>query len=111
VLTRVVHGSSFLVKVGVPAAGRITISGAAVRTVGRSVAGAGAYALTGTLTQAARRTLARRHQLTLRLQVAYAPPGASARTASVGLTVMPALRHRSRHARRATATTIRRAGK
>jgi hypothetical protein len=110
VLTRAVHGASFVVKVGVPAAGRITISGAGIGTVRRSVARAGTYAVGVSLTQAARRALAKAHRLSVRLVVGYAPPGSGAQTASMRLTVMPALGHRSRHARRAT-TTTRRAGK
>jgi hypothetical protein len=110
VLTRAVRGTSFLVKVGVPAAGRITISSADIGTVRRSVARAGMYAVRVSLTEAARRALARAHRLSVRLEVGYAPPGASAQMASMRLTVMPSLSHRSRHARRAT-TTTRRAGK
>jgi hypothetical protein len=110
VLTQAVRGTSFLVKVGVPAAGRITISGAGIGTVRRSVARAGTYAIRVSLTQAARRALAKAHRLSVRLLVGYAPPGAGAQSASVRLTVMPSLGHRSRHARRAT-TTTRRAGK
>jgi hypothetical protein len=110
VLTRTVHGSPFLVTVRVPGAGRITISGAGIGTVRRSVAGAGTYAIRVSLTQATRRVLARTHRVGLTLHVGYASPRAAAQTASVRLAVMPALRRGARRARRATNAT-RRAGK
>jgi hypothetical protein len=102
VLTPVVRGTSFLVRVSVPAAGRITITGAGISTVRRSVNGAGTYAIRVSLTPAARRALGRQHRLSVMLRVGYGPPGAGARTASVRLTVMPAVRHNARHARRAS---------
>jgi hypothetical protein len=101
VLTRAVHGASFVVKVKAPSAGRISITGTGIGTVRRLVARAGTYGFGVSLTPAARRTLARRHALVLALRVGFAPPGAGAEAASVRLTVMPALRHRPRHARRA----------
>ncbi len=105
VLTRTVHGATFLVKVNVPSAGLITITGAGVRTVHKSVSHAGTYALRVTLTQKARAMLARSHRLGLRLRVGYAPPGASAQATIVRVPVLPAVTRRTNHARRATSST------
>lgn len=109
VLTRAVHGDAFLIRVNVPGRGRIAITGAGIRTVGRSVSRAGTYSLRVTLTASDKRRLARRHRLKLKLRVSYAQPGAAARTVVVPLTVERALPHSSRRARRATSAT-RRAG-
>jgi hypothetical protein len=105
VLTQVVRGATFSLRVRVPAGGRITVSGAGVGRVGRSVPRAGTYAVKVTLTMAARGRLARGHGLRLKLRVGYAPPGAAARAATVALTVEPALIRRARHARRAATRT------
>jgi hypothetical protein len=105
VLTRTVRGTTFVVRVRVPGAGRVAISGAGVGTLGRSVARAGSYALRVALAPAARRALRRRHRLAVMLRVAYDPPGASAAVASFRVTVLPALRHTTRRARRATVRT------
>jgi hypothetical protein len=102
VLTRTVRGSTFMVAVRVPGAGRITIAGAGIRTVHRSVPRAGTYKLPVTLTAGEKRLLARTHKLTLQPRVTYTPPGDSAQDATVRVTVMPALRQRTRHARRAS---------
>lgn len=99
VLTRTVHGPSFLVKVNVPGAGRITIAGPEVRIVRRSVAHAGTYRLRMKVTGAARRALTRRHKLRLTLRVRYAPPGSGAQSATVRLTLLPAIHHTVRHVR------------
>jgi hypothetical protein len=94
VLTRTVHGATFLVAVRVPGAGLITIAGAAIRTLSRRVSGAGAYRLRVTLLPSARRALARTHRLRLALRVTDHPAGATATAASVALTVISPLNHR-----------------
>jgi WD40-like Beta Propeller Repeat len=98
VLSRVVHGSTFFLRVRVPGPGRITVTGNGIRGLSRFVGRAGTYALKVTLTAQAKRTLARKPKLKLTLRVAYQPPGASTSTATVSLTVKPALRHRRRAA-------------
>ena len=75
-LSRVVHGSSFVLKVSVPGRGRVTISGAGVGTVGKSVSKAGTYAFRVTLTSKEKRLL--RHKRKLKVRVSYAPAGGGA---------------------------------
>ena len=103
VLTRTVHGATFLVKVKVPGAGRITITGAGIRTVHRSVSKAGTYKLRVTLTAKEKRLLKHQRKLRLTLQVRYTPSGGASSVATVRLTVEPALRHTA--ARRARAAS------
>jgi hypothetical protein len=85
VLSRVVRGSRFSLTVSVPGAGRITIAGAGIRTVRRSVSGAGTYRLKVSLTAQARKALKRK--LKLRLGVGYAPASGQSSRATVALTV------------------------
>jgi hypothetical protein len=72
-----VRTARFFVSVSAPGKGRITISGSGIRTIGRSVSGAGRYRLRVQLTPAERRLLRRRHSLRLALRVVYAPSAAS----------------------------------
>jgi hypothetical protein len=81
----VVHGSTFLLGIEVPGAGRVTVAGAGVRTAAQSFAAAGAYRVRVTLTAGERRALKRRRRLRLTLRVAYAP--ASGPASSVAVTV------------------------
>lgn len=87
VVKKVVHGARFRMSVKVPAKGRITINGAHVRKVTKSVAGAGTYNLTVTLTAKARRKLRHRRSLKLVLRVGYLPVGGGPSHATVRLTV------------------------
>lgn len=96
VVTRVVHGTSFLISVSAPAKGRITIGGAAIRTVSRAVATAGTYRLRIRLTSRGRRALASTRMLKLRLRVHYEPSSGPASVANVTLTVKPALKRGQR---------------
>jgi hypothetical protein len=102
VLSRVVRGSTFLLHVRVPARGRITIAGAAIRTARRSIARAGTYRIRVTLTPSARKALRDRHSHSLRLtvHVGYRPASGTSSSAAVRLTVKPAQR---RHGRAKTA--------
>jgi hypothetical protein len=95
VLSRVVHGSRFVLRVRVPAKGRITITGHGIRTVRRSVATEGIYRVRVKLTRHAAGALHRRHSLSLKLRVRYAPASGRASIATVRLTVLP-VRHRHR---------------
>jgi hypothetical protein len=87
VLTRVVHGSRFLVAVKVPGKGRITISGAAVTTVRKSVFKAGTYKLRVTLTAKGKRALRHKRKLKFKLRVGYVPGTGASSSATVALTV------------------------
>jgi NHL repeat len=91
-LSRVVRGSTFLVAVKVPGKGRVTISGAGIKTVRKLVSKAGTYRLRVTLTAEEKKALKRKGNLKLGLRVAYAPAGGQTQTATVRITVKPALR-------------------
>jgi DNA-binding beta-propeller fold protein YncE len=101
VLSRIVHGSTFLITVSVPGKGWITITGVGIKAVRKSVAHAGTYRLKITLTRAARSVLRSKHKLKLRLRIAYAPAGGSLSSISFSLTVKPAPHPHRRHAGRA----------
>jgi hypothetical protein len=90
VLSRVVHGSTLVLRVQVPGKGRITITGAGIRAVHRSVAKGGTYRIEVTLTREARSTLRHKHKLRLRLRVRFAPASGQSSAATVVLTVEPA---------------------
>jgi hypothetical protein len=75
------------VQVRVPDAGRITLAGAAINSIGRSIARAGIYRLRIQLTPNARRALRRQHKLKLRLRFGYAPPTGRSSSITVSLTV------------------------
>ena len=87
--TRIVHGSTFLLTVRVPATGLIAITGTGIRTVRRAIAKAGSYQLRVTLTPDARRALHRSHELKLTIHVVYEPANGTASAASFPLTVKP----------------------
>ena len=101
-VTHTVRGARFLIAVKAPGPGRLTISGAEIGTVSRTVTHAGTDKLRVALTRKAGMLLARRHRLRLTLRVRYAPPGAGAQTAIVRLLVKPAVRHRTHGGRRAS---------
>jgi DNA-binding beta-propeller fold protein YncE len=104
VLSRVVHGSTFFLRVRMPAGGSVTVSGAEVKQVTRVMADGGIYRVRVSLTANAKRALARRHRLTVTLRAAYAPAGGGAvSVAHVRLTVEPAIVGRARRAKDARA--------
>ena len=78
VLSKTVHGSTLLLKVSVPGEGRITISGAGIGTVGKTVSKAGTYTLRVTLTTKEKRLLRPKRKLKLKLRVSYAQAGGGA---------------------------------
>jgi hypothetical protein len=86
ILSRVVHGSSFRLRVSVPVKGRITITGTGIKTVRRAAARAGTYQLTVSLTPKWRRALKHKRKLKLELQVGYQPASGQLSTATVVLT-------------------------
>jgi len=93
VLSKTVHGSTFFVRVKVPARGRITISGNGVKRMTRSIGKGGTYQLKVTLTATQNRMLNRSHKLKVKVRVAYAPATGNASVATAKLTVMSATRH------------------
>ena len=86
VVKRSVKGSAFSVTVKVPAGGRVTITGAGIRTAHKVVSKAGSYRLRVGLTARERRLLNRRRRLKLMLHVAYAPAHGSASHVSFSIT-------------------------
>jgi hypothetical protein len=88
ILSTSVRGAGgFLLSVRVPGKGRITISGAGLRRVTRSVGKAAIYHVRVRLTARARSALRHRHRLRLRVRVGYRPASGSSSTATVALTV------------------------
>jgi hypothetical protein len=87
VLSRSVRGPSFVVKVRVPAKGRVTVTGRGVKSIKRSLGKAGTYSVKVSLTPAARSTLRHKRKLKLALRVGYTPASGSASSTSVSLTV------------------------
>jgi hypothetical protein len=71
VLRRSAHGSTLTFVVRVPAAGRIGVRGTLVRGISRAVSRDGTYRLRVRLTAHARRLLAHRHVLRVRVRVSY----------------------------------------
>jgi Tol biopolymer transport system component len=71
VLRRSAHGSTLAFVVRVPAAGRIGVRGALLQGTSRSVSHGGSYRLRVRLTAHARRLLAHRHVLRVRVRVSY----------------------------------------
>ena len=70
----------------VPAAGRVTIAGAGIKHVGKTVRRAGSYRLRVTLTAKEAKTLKHRHKIRLKLRVHYAPRAGRASTATLSIT-------------------------
>ena len=70
---KVVTGTAAGLRVKVPGAGRITASGASLRTVRRTTARATTYTVKVALTATARKQLAKHRKLAVRVKVAFAP--------------------------------------
>ncbi len=87
-LNRVVHGSTFFLRVEVPGRGEVRITGAGIKTVGRTVTRAGTYQLRVSLTASARRRLSRKRKLKLKLRARYSSVPGAASAAMVRLTVL-----------------------
>jgi hypothetical protein len=87
VLHSVVRGARFRLVVTVPVAGRVTVRGHSVRSVGRSVRAAGTYGLRVRLTPAARRTLRHRRRLHISVRVAFTSTTGRHSSSTVRLTV------------------------
>jgi NHL repeat len=87
VLRETIKGTRITLHVKVPAKGRVSASGAGLRTVSRSVRGAGTYTLTVRLKPRAMTALKHKRKLKLTISVRYVPARGSASTATVKLTV------------------------
>jgi hypothetical protein len=85
--SKVVRGSKITVALKVPAKGKLSISGANLKTVKRTVAKAGTYKLKVALSAAGKKQLAHKRRLTVKLRVGYTPAVGQASTVTVTLTV------------------------
>ncbi|HEV7493067.1 hypothetical protein [Baekduia sp.] len=86
VVKRPVRGTHFTISVKAPAKGRITITGAGIRTARKSVGKAGTFKIEVALTARERRALARKRRLKLALRVTFAPASGSASHVSFSIT-------------------------
>lgn len=86
-LTKTVHGTSFVVKVKAPGAGRITVSGDAIKTLRRSVKRAGTYSLRAALTAKAKRKLTKQRAIVAPLRVTFAALGGRSASSTAHVTV------------------------
>ena len=86
---KIVTGSRFAVLVLVPGKGRITVSGAGLKTLRKSVRRGGNYRLTISLTPREHRALTNKHKRKLKItvHVRYKPAKGSSSTATFSLTV------------------------
>jgi hypothetical protein len=87
VIRGVVRGTRFVLSIRVSSAGRITIAGADVKTVTKSLAKAGAYKVTVFLTRSGIGAVKRRKRLKLTLRVGYVPAVGSASRAVITFSV------------------------
>ena len=89
VSTRAVTGFRFAIDVRTPAAGKLTVSGAGVKTIRRAVKGGHTYRLIIRLTATERATLQSRHKGRLRVvvHVLYRPATGGSSTVTVPVTV------------------------
>jgi hypothetical protein len=85
-LKPVVKGTSVRVDVQAPAAGRIALTGARVRSLSRTVTKEGPARMAVQLTSDARKVLARRKRVRVSLKVTFRPAGGGA-PSTAGLTV------------------------
>lgn len=85
--TATARGAAVRVRVQAPAAGRITVSGASLRTARKTVRKAQAVTVTVRLTTTAARRLARAGRLRLRAKVAFTPARGAASSTTVALTM------------------------
>jgi hypothetical protein len=89
ILSKIVHGSMFLLRVQVPRRGVVSIGGPSIRPFRRVIHRPGTYTFALTLTKNAKTQLAHRHKLHVPLRVRYAPAHARKSTATFTVTVEP----------------------
>jgi hypothetical protein len=83
---KTVKGTTARLKVRVPAAGRVSLSGSGIKTTKKSVGKAQTVNLTVTLSAKARATLRKKHRLVVNARVGYVPKSGSASSATVRIT-------------------------
>ncbi|HEV7493185.1 hypothetical protein [Baekduia sp.] len=84
---KTIVGERLVLTVKVPARGRITISGAHIKTARKSATKAGTYKITVSLSTAGRRLLKAKHRLKLTARVGYTPGTGDASSATVAVTL------------------------
>jgi hypothetical protein len=89
VLSKVVHGSTFFVRVQVPRRGVLRIGGRSIRPLRRVIRKPGTYTFALTLTKQAKKVLASKHKLRVNLRIHYAPANARKSIATFKVTVEP----------------------
>jgi hypothetical protein len=87
-----VRGSSLSLTVSIPAKGRLTITGTGLSRFSKSLSKAGSYRVTVKLTASARKTLKRKHKLTLKPRLAFSPASGASSTVKVTVTSTSARR-------------------
>ena len=92
---KTVRGTSASLKVQVPGKGVIGVSGSGLAAASKQASKAGSYTVTARLSKAAQRTLARKHRLTVRVTVRFAPTAGKASSANVSVTFVPAKARRA----------------
>jgi hypothetical protein len=83
---KAVRGTSALLSIRLSEPGKLTISGSGLTKAAKTAAKAGTYKIRVSLTPTARRTLQRKHQLSVKTKVVFAPSGGTSSTATVTLT-------------------------
>jgi WD40-like Beta Propeller Repeat len=84
-----VRGAEIILTLAVPAHGRISITGHGVRSAARTVATAGRYTLSVSLTPHARRLLMRKRALRVTISIRYVPTSGAASTLTAHVTARP----------------------
>jgi hypothetical protein len=83
---KTVTGTSVVLSVQLPSAGKLVISGSGLKKTLKTATKAGKYSIRLSLTVNARRTLKRKHQLSVKTRVVFAPSSGTSSTATVTLT-------------------------
>ncbi len=83
---KAVRGTSAKLRVRLPAAGRLRVSGSGLKTTSRSIARVGSVTITVSLTSRGRRSLSRARTLKVKARVVFAPSDGKASTVTVPLT-------------------------
>jgi hypothetical protein len=101
--SKTVRGSSARIKVKVPGKGTILVTGAGLRPALMTASSAGTRAVRVSLSERARRSLARKHRVKIRLTVRFVPARGQARSVGVSVTFISPSKRSSSSGRRAGA--------
>jgi hypothetical protein len=84
---RSVRGTAFTLRVGTPARGRISVAGARLRSVAKTVAKGGTHSVKVQLTKSGKSALKRSGRLTVRMRVVFKPASGSTSSTTVRVTL------------------------